>query len=78
MEPQYYIEIFIHDGSEAIERDIGKTETWSFEQAKQIAGSLFVGGYIDKEDMLSLSPNFTLYAPHQIKKVRLVAKALIQ
>ena len=79
MESQYKIEVHVQEVDDKITiHEIGLKENWTFEQAKGIAGSFFVGGFVYKEDEVSLAPNFTLYGPYQIKKVRLVAKALVQ
>lgn len=50
---------------------------FSFEEAKQIAGSLYVGGYVHQESQVEVEPAISLYGPMQVKKVRLVPRKII-
>lgn len=77
MEPQFIIEVHVQDGDEVVTHNIGEDKALSFEEAKNIAGSLFVGGFVHKESDVEIVSAFTLYGPMQIKKVRLVPKKIL-
>jgi hypothetical protein len=77
MEPQFTIEIHIWDVDQLVVHTVGEERPLSFAEAKEIAGSLFIGGFIHKESDVELVSAFTLYGPHQIKKVRLVPRKIL-
>ena len=77
MDPQFHIEVHVEDNGEKVVHTIGEDKALSFEEAKNIAGSLFVGGFVHKESDVELVSAFTLYGPMQIKKVRLVPRKVL-
>lgn len=77
---QFNILVYVEESDGTIvEHQLGGSNAppASFDEAKNVAGSVFVGGYVHKENEVDLEPAITLYGPRQIKKVRLVPRKII-
>ena len=78
METPYYVELTVGTDDGDVVFELFKDKNLPLEQIKQVGGQFFMGGYVHQEDAVSLAPNFTLYPPTAIKKIRLVAMSVVQ
>ena len=78
MENPYYVELTIDDNGEELIVELFKDKNLKLEDAKKLGGNFYMGGYIRQEEEVSMAPNFTLYPPTSIKKIRLISMSIVQ
>ncbi len=79
MNAKYKIELHIDTGTDELEVfEVANGQAFELTEARQAGAQFFMAGYMHTENSVALASDYTLFAPTQIKKVRLVAQSVLQ